>query len=349
CLIVGCCWGRYVHLNFHGLQLGFQNPIPLYAIGANLILFLFLRRIYTHVYADPWTRERYRGAVLAGYFTLYPPIRIVFEMFRTERRVFYGLTHAQVAMGLFFIFGLILIGVVWHRYRQNRMAAITAPDPIAQEGRETLHRHFSLAGLLMILILANFLIHFLTREIRVWPWPIQPVQSLADAYARILFYLPMMVIPAGCLLWMRQSRIPIWPWFQWNRFSYTFFIALAMSLYYCIDLLVLKQMPLRGAAFWPPVLVLSLMNAVAEEIMYRLALYQLLRRAAYSKWTANIVQAIIYSLIHFMIAGALLGIFALIYGLILGLVVERSKSLTPAIIVHFIIDLGAIGMPVLRM
>ena len=346
CLIVGCCWGQYVHLKLFGLYLGFQNPVPLWAIGVNVCIFLFLRRVYTNAYADPWTRERYRGVVFASYFALYAPARIVFEAFRTERRILFGLTHAQLAMGLFLLFALILFLIIRRRYVKKRDPA--PPSPAAQSAGNELTKLFSLAGLLVSFVVLSFLIHYLTRGIRIWPWPFQPVHSLADAYARILYYLPMMLLPAYSLYWLQKSRIPIRPWLQWNRFSYAFLVGLAVSLYYCIDLLVLQQVDLRGAAFWPPVLVLSIMNAVAEEIMYRLALYNLLRRAAYSKWVANIVQALVYSLIHFMIAGALLGIFALIYGLIMGIVVQRSRSVTPAIICHFIIDLGAIGMPLLR-
>lgn len=120
-----------------------------------------------------------------------------------------------------------------------------------------------------------------------------------------------------------------------------------MSIYYAVELLATYN--LRGLEFWPPIIILSAMNAFAEEIMYRLALYRVMLRADYPKWVCLIVQSVIYSLIHFMIAGALLGLFSLIYGFILGLIAERSKSITPAIVCHFIIDLGCIGMPILRM
>jgi membrane protease YdiL (CAAX protease family) len=90
------------------------------------------------------------------------------------------------------------------------------------------------------------------------------------------------------------------------------------------------------------------MNAAAEEIIYRFALYNIIKNAAYKTAVANIVQALVYSLIHFMIAGAVFGILSFIFGLILGMIAERNKSLIPAFICHFIIDLGVIGMPMLR-
>jgi len=50
----------------------------------------------------------------------------------------------------------------------------------------------------------------------------------------------------------------------------------------------------------------------------------------------------------FGVAGPVLGLFSIVYGFILGLVAQRSNSILPAIICHFIIDLGCIGMPILR-
>jgi membrane protease YdiL (CAAX protease family) len=128
-----------------------------------------------------------------------------------------------------------------------------------------------------------------------------------------------------------------------------FLVALAMSVYYTLELLVYKQPLLRGISFWPPVIIMSVMNAFAEEIMYRLTVMRLAVHAEYPAWVANLLQSVLYSLIHFMVAGAMLGLFSLLYGFILGLVAQRSKSILPAIICHFIIDIGCIGMPILRM
>jgi membrane protease YdiL (CAAX protease family) len=100
--------------------------------------------------------------------------------------------------------------------------------------------------------------------------------------------------------------------------------------------------------FWPPVIIVSVMNAFCEEIMYRLALYRAIISANYSRWVALIVQSVVYSLIHFMVVGAVLGLFSLVYGFLLGLIVQRSKSVSQAIVCHFIIDIGCIGMPMLK-
>lgn len=337
CFVVGCCWGGYVSMYVPGSVVRFPNPVPLYAIGVNVAIFFFLRRVYTRVYADTARRSRYAGAVAAGYLLLYAPVRIVFEFFRTEPRIYAHLTQAQVAMGFFVLAGVVLLLVISRRGTKQKIPADA-----------DLTNLFSAAALLAFLVLANFMIIYLTRQARLWPWPIRPVGSLAEAYGRVFYYMPMMGIPLFCLYWLRKFREPIRPWFQWNRFSYTFLLALGASAYYSVDLLVLKDVDLRGPAFWAPVLIMSLMNAPAEEVMYRLGLYSLLKRASYTRLTANVVQALVFSLIHFMIAGALFGVFAFVYGLVLGVVAERNKSIIPAMICHFVIDWGTIGMPLLR-
>ena len=356
CLIVGCCWGRYVHLNFFGFSFGFQNPAPLWAILVNVGIFLVLRKMYQRIYAphhvavnqingvsggEGSVRKRFSGSIFASYCILYAPARIVFEVFRTERKVFYGLTQAQVTMGLILFIGVLVMLTIAYRSYRKRPQADVQTDP-------ALINLLSMAGMLASLMFLSFLIFYLTRQLHVWPWPIQPVVSLTDAYLRVLYYLPMVLIPAYCLYWLYKLREPIRPWFRWQTFSYTIFIGLGVSAFYSFDLLVLRDVSLRGPAFWPPVLVLGILNAVAEEITYRLGLYRVIRRSSFSGVTANIVQALVYSLIHFMIAGPVFGIYAFAYGLIMGMIVVRTGSLLPAILCHFIIDLGAIGMPMLR-
>lgn len=348
CLIIGCCWGNLVDINLYGWHLKFQNPVPLYEFTTNLAIFFFLRRIYGRVYADPGIRQRWAGSVFAAYFALYAPMRIVYEVFRKERRIFYEVTQAQVVMGIFLAISAVCFLAIYRRYRHHRAQGALQPVG-AVDDLLMLKRLFSAGGLVVAYLLANFLIFYLTRQLHVWKWPIQPVFSLADTYGRIFYYLPVMLIPAGALFWLKRVGEPIRPWFQWQRWTWAFPIALAMSLYYSVELLVLKQIPLRGLEFWPPILVMSVMNAFAEESMYRLVLVRFLRRVDYAPWVANVVQSLVYSLIHFMVAGPVLGLFSIIYGLVLGLVAQRGRSILPAIICHFIIDLGCIGMPILRL
>ena len=44
-----------------------------------------------------------------------------------------------------------------------------------------------------------------------------------------------------------------------------------------------------------------------------------------------------------------MAVFAFVYGLLLGAIVEKNDSVIPAIICHFCIDIGNIGLPLLIM
>lgn len=347
CFFIGCCWGKSVSITLWGFHFSFYNPVPLYSIIINLFIFFFLRRIYENVYQLPRNREHYNGAVFATYLVFYGACRIVLEVFRTERRVFFGLTNAQIVMLLFISVGTIIFSFIYRRVAGEGQRARL---PCTGEDREDeeLLRLFSMTGLLVILLLFSVTAIHLTRVMYVWQWPFQPVRNPAEAYGRIGYYMPMMLMPLFSLYWLKRFNVSFNERFHRGRFSWIFVLAFIVSAYYAFELLIMRDINLRGIAFWPPVLIMSVMNAFSEEIMYRLALYELLRRAGYSRLTSNVIQSLVYSVIHFMIAGAILGIFSLAYGFLLGIVRQRTGSIMPAVLCHFVIDLGAIGMPLLR-
>ncbi len=349
CMVAGCCWGHRVGVSLFGVNLHFQNPMPLYAMISNFLIFAFLRRLYNNIYADPWTRQRYQGCVLACYFAIYASIRIVYEVFRRERRIAFGFTQAHYAMLIYAIFATVLLLVIWYLYKKQTSPA-DPPMGSALGHKMEIHKLFSLGGLLISYLVFIFFVYMFTRQLNVWPWPFKPVDSLSDAYMRILYYLPMMVVPVYSLYWLKRMGLPVIYQFKWQRFSPYFLLGLAVSIYYALDLTVFGRgvNHLRPLPFWVPAVILSVMNAFAEEVMYRQSLYGLLRHTGYSKWVSIPLQAMVYAIIHFMIAGALLGILSFFYGLVLGLMADRSKSILPGIICHFIIDIGCIGMPMMR-
>jgi hypothetical protein len=352
CLLNGCHWGAVCRIDIYGWHLQFPNPVPLYAIAANIGLFLFLRRLYRHLYGDAQHREHHGGTVTAVYFMLYAAIEIILEVFRTEPRIYLGLTMAQLSSGFYLLLSTVLYFFLLSRRRWSVLAsaARTETAGAGDRSRHPLDSLLTPAFFVVFYLLAIFLFYHLTRTLKIWQWPFLRVTSLADAYLRIFYYLPVMAMPLFALLGLKRSKLAIQPYFKWNRYSWTFLLGLVVSLYFAVDLLVIRQPPrMRGIEFWPPILMLSLMNAVSEEIMYRLALYKLIRRGPYPGWVAYMVQSAIYALIHYMIAGAPLGTIAVLYGLVMQLVVNRNRSLIPAFICHFIIDIGCIGRPLLRM
>lgn len=346
-LLIGGFQGKYTSIKLYGLYLRFQNPIPLYAVIADLCLFLFLKRLYAATRKGEGTRARFGGAVFAAYLMLHASVRIVLSVFEKEAPLYLDLTLTQLSMALYIVVSASIFTALFYLFPAFETDTHTVgpePGPV-----DDLKRLLFPAGLTLFYVMTTFLIYYLTRIVMVWKWPIQPVASLADAYARILYYMPVMGVAALALAWMKKTGEPIRPWFKRGRFSALFVVGLVASIYYSVELLVLKGHTLRGAEFWPPVIVLSVMNAFCEEVMYRLVLYRAVIRAGYSPWVALIVQSVVYSLIHFMVVGAVLGLFSLVYGFVLGLLVQRSKSVSQAMACHFIIDIGCIGMPLLRM
>ena len=115
CLFVGCCWGHNITIPIFDSDYMITNPVPLYAIFVNIILFLFLRRCYNRIYNFE-NMKNLRGSIIALYLGLYGIIRLAFEYARKERIVAMGLTQAQMVMvGFIIISCMILIAI----YKKN--------------------------------------------------------------------------------------------------------------------------------------------------------------------------------------------------------------------------------------
>lgn len=207
-----------------------------------------------------------------------------------------------------------------------------------------------LASFIALTLFLLSLFYYLVMKMRILPFPFQRVTDITTAYKLILTYLPCLILPVISVIWLKKAQLPIAEKFkiQGNPKTIIIFttIGLAASLFYALDLLVFMEPRLRGASFWPPVLILSIINAFTEEIAYRLAAYSLVLNANFSRVTAIVVQAILYSAVHFFYNPSL-GVQALLYGIIMGVLMDRTQSVTLCILCHFIIDLGAIGRPIL--
>ncbi len=438
CLIVGCCWGHRVSIHLFGLNIAFQNPTPLWAVGLNLCIFYFLKQLHTHTYLNPENPRNHSGAVMASYLTLYGVDRLFMEIFRTERVVFEGLTQAQITMLIFISIGTIIFLYIKYFRKDNGEASYAKTAIPNMQGRlgygligfiqvnlfllslYYLYQVYSLLYMLIfqkpkipfsetppvqlaILIAISFIIcalfyfkylkktdeippgqtisddqqaiairdikplvllvsyialtlfllslfYYLVMKMRFLPFPFQKVYDIKTAYQLILTYIPFIILPVISIIWLKKAQLPIWEKFKVKGNPKTIIlfttIGLAASIFYSVDLLVLNQPRIRGIAFWPPVLILSIINAFTEEIAYRLTTYSLFLNANFSRVTAVIFQALIYSSVHFFF-NPTLGTLSIVYGIIMGLLMDRTQSVTLCIICHFIIDLGAIGRPIL--
>jgi membrane protease YdiL (CAAX protease family) len=190
--------------------------------------------------------------------------------------------------------------------------------------------------------LAGLLLH-----LGLVPWPFRGADTVFGTWGRIPVYAPVLLYALASLFWLRHADLPIREWFAWKRVTPLFIAGLGVSIAYSLYLFYTSPFPLKSAGFAPPALVMGLMNAVSEEIIFRLIFMQLLAIAFGSRPRANLIQAAVYALPHLMIGGPLFFLLAAGYGLLLGRITLAAGSIFPAVICHFIIDIGAIGLPLL--
>jgi len=351
CVVVGCCWGRKVALHLFGFKIYFQNPTPLWAVGLNLCIYYFLKQLHTHTYLNPANPRNYKGATTASYLMLYGVDRLYMEIFRNERIVSMGLTQAQIVMLINILIGFCIVALIKYlRPKEASPSYVGISKPSITESYLDIKPLILLAGFVFLNLFLLFLFYYLVMKIRVFPFPFQKVHSIAQAYKLILTYFPLLILPIISIIILKKAPLPILEKFaiRSNLKDVTTFtvIGLTASVFYSVYLLILCEPRLRGLAFWPPVFILSLINAFTEEITFRLAAFGLLLNAGFKRITAILLQALLYSSAHFLL-NSTLGVLSLVYGIILGVLMDRTQSITLCIICHFIIDLGAIGRPIL--
>ena len=172
--------------------------------------------------------------------------------------------------------------------------------------------------------------------------------SIGDAYFKSAAYLPVLLFYSLSPAWMVLSEIPVSGLFKWKKPGPFFYIGLAAGVTYVIVTFVQVRYRLKGPEYWPPLALLSLFNSFGEEVFYRGALYGLLERTVKRKPAVVFFQAVLYGLIHIPLGNSEVAVLAFFFGLLLGIVRYRENSITPCVIVHFIVDLSAIGQSFLQ-
>jgi len=211
---------------------------------------------------------------------------------------------------------------------------------------ETAGTRRALAGFTLALVMTAGLAGLLLHQGWI-SWPFRGADSILVTWSRIPVYAPVLMFALISLFWPRHAGLPIREWFVWKRVTPIFFAGLGVSIGYSLYLFYTSPFPLKSAGFVPPALVMGLMNAVSEEVLFRLIFMQLLAAAWGSRPRANLIQAAVYALPHLLIGGPVFFFMALAYGLLLGRITLSAGSIFPAMICHFIIDIGAIGLPLL--
>lgn len=179
-------------------------------------------------------------------------------------------------------------------------------------------------------------------------WPFRRGKGIVETYQNIVIYLPILVFSVASMVWLKVGGVPVRRFFSVERFFSVLIMSVALfSAGYSVWLLASCRFEMVGFAYWPLVCILSLMNAVAEEIVYRLVCFQLVKQVLRSPVLCNIIQSLIYASVHIPIGGVRFAGMVFWYGLFLGLIVEKHRSVLPAIVCHFLIDIGIIGLPLL--
>jgi len=384
CLSAGCCWGKPLSFTVFGSHFSFTNPVPLYAILANLTIFFILSRIYNRIYiggvvqkvasgvlsdqaglfirirewlAWPFGLIRNKGGVVGGYLVLYGTVRFLMEFIRTNRIEAFGLTQPQLIMLIFIMTGTLILLLTQKnpRYLAPSSEVLLGPLPsgIKTEHkprnlllRSRMNRYFPLVSYLVCMFVFMGAVLYLVSRGYV-RWPFTGSARLATVYASIMTYLPLFILAWLSLLWLKWARIPFVKQFAWKKFSNVFFVGIIISSWYSMYLLMRNPVDSSRTAVWLPVIILSLLNAFSEEIFYRLTLFELLRKFVRSTLFVNVIQSAVYALPHYFIGGLQFASFAFLYGMLLGLIKEKNESIVPCVVCHFIIDLGNIGAPLL--
>jgi membrane protease YdiL (CAAX protease family) len=204
----------------------------------------------------------------------------------------------------------------------------------------------ALLGLCVYFLIVG-LVYFYLSSKQIVRWPFHTVHTASEAYHTTFEYFPAFIIALLSQVWLRLSGIPITELFRWKRLSKIFYLGVIGSIIYSVHMLKPIHFGVHVYFLWPPVLILSILNAVTEEIVFRVVLFSLLNKLIDKTIVSNLIQSAAYAAIHIFIVGPVFAAQAFALGIALGVIMEENKSVIPCIVCHFFVDLGAIGYPIL--
>lgn len=176
-------------------------------------------------------------------------------------------------------------------------------------------------------------------------WPFFGRQTSREVYQSLLLCIPLFFLSSLALVWLKLAHRKILDFFKWRTYSHVFMICLGISIWFSMYLYSRHEVNFRQWTLWPVVLIFSICNAYAEEVIYRLVLLRLLIIKTKNKIFSVFFQSGFYAFPHYFIGGTTLAILAFLYGILLGFVALKNESVLPSIVCHFAIDIGYIGVP----
>ena len=168
-------------------------------------------------------------------------------------------------------------------------------------------RLLALIGAFLMYVIVTLVFVYLVDK-RIIRLPFHRVKSVPESYMSMFKYLIYFVIFMSSMIWLVYAKMPIKEFFSRGKYPWVFYLGLSVSILYAIYSLVFNNHRYHPINFLPPIIILSILNAYAEEVFYRLGLYRLLKNFILNIHIANVIQAVLYSFVHIFIGGLELAI-----------------------------------------
>ena len=121
-----------------------------------------------------------------------------------------------------------------------------------------------------------------------------------------------------------------------------------VSVAFCWSFLVKAGFGAGKIGVWIAVLILAMMKSSADEVLFRLSLFKLLKTSIGNDFIKTaLIQAALFSLPYIVFGGIAAGAASFVFGLGLAYLTEKSESLVPSLICNFFVSLGIVGLPLL--
>jgi membrane protease YdiL (CAAX protease family) len=116
------------------------------------------------------------------------------------------------------------------------------------------------------------------------------------------------------------------------------FGALPWQLGAAAGLMLIGLAAMSAGVAAPRVVVLLVLAPVAEEVVFRAGLHEMLLRRLRSPWTANAATALAFALAHALLHGDPAALGVALPALLVGAVYARTRRLGPCVALHAVMN-----------
>ncbi|HEX6334969.1 MAG TPA: CPBP family intramembrane glutamic endopeptidase [Flavisolibacter sp.] len=228
------------------------------------------------------------------------------------------------------LFGLVLSGMI------SGVVLLAGTSPDGETMKEAMRDPSNAGTMRALQALSVFLSMFVPAVITAYIVSRKPFRLLGfrnDATWKqaglVLLVVIISVFIAGALTWLNR-QVPLSPDLK-EKFE-----QLEMTYLEQVELMVDFS---SVGGYLMSIVILALLPAIFEEVLFRGGLQNFLARATKRPWVAILVVSVLFSLVHFSFFGFLPRVFL---GIMLGMIYYATGNLWLAILAHFINNLMAI-------